>query len=372
MIRTISIRGLRGFEDFELVDLGRVNLLVGNNNCGKTSILEAIQLYASNGNPLPVLQIAGRRGETHVETPERGGSYSRRLDVSHLFRGHDINADNEIEIAAETDGGRGQFKASIVESNYAVQENLFGEALSERGFDEVESGLALRLFWSTAETEIALSLSSEGSICGREIREYVSRVRSEGEQVKCVFTGGPAVEDVVEMFESVVLTREEELVTEALRTIEPTVERLATVSSDRATDRCAERGGIVVRCEGVEGRVPIGSMGDGMWRMLGLALALVSAENGILLVDEIDTGLHFTVMEEMWKLVHRASQRLGVQVFATTHSRDAYESLAGIARACEPGSREVTIQRIDLEKNRSIVFDEREIVAAAEHGTEVR
>lgn len=58
--------------------------------------------------------------------------------------------------------------------------------------------------------------------------------------------------------------------------------------------------------------------------MLGLALAIVNARNGFLLVDEIDTGLHFSAMYDMWKLIWKTAKRLNVQVFATTHNSDCF------------------------------------------------
>jgi AAA15 family ATPase/GTPase len=58
--------------------------------------------------------------------------------------------------------------------------------------------------------------------------------------------------------------------------------------------------------------------------MLGLALAIVNAKNGVLLVDEIDTGLHYTVMSDMWKMIWKTAKRLNVQVFATTNSNDCW------------------------------------------------
>ena len=108
-----------------------------------------------------------------------------------------------------------------------------------------------------------------------------------------------------------------------------------------------------------------------MWRMLGLALALAKAKGGVLLVDEIDTGLHYSVMENMWRMVSERAAALAVQVFATTHSRDCYESLAAIL---QPGSlpSEVTIQRIDPSRGQAVRFSNDDIVAAAERGIEVR
>ena len=74
-------------------------------------------------------------------------------------------------------------------------------------------------------------------------------------------------------------------------------------------------GGVVLKLHGVPYRVPIGSAGDGMWRMLGLALALSNAKGGVLLVDEIDTGLHYSVMENMWRMISERAVVLDVQVF---------------------------------------------------------
>lgn len=116
-------------------------------------------------------------------------------------------------------------------------------------------------------------------------------------------------------------------------------------------------------------RVPIGSMGDGIWRLLGIALALVRAEGGILLVDEIDTGLHYSVLVDMWNLVFETAKRLDVQVFATTHSRDCYEALAAVA---QKGRHDISLQRIERGKPLAVAFTESEIREAAARGIEVR
>ena len=108
-----------------------------------------------------------------------------------------------------------------------------------------------------------------------------------------------------------------------------------------------------------------------MWRMLGLALALANVKGGVLLVDEIDTGLHYSVMADMWRMVSERAAALKVQVFATTHSRDCYESLAAVVQSDSP-SPEITIQRIDPSREQAIRFSDEAIVAAAERGIEVR
>lgn len=102
-----------------------------------------------------------------------------------------------------------------------------------------------------------------------------------------------------------------------------------------------------------------------------MAISITRCRGGVLLVDEIDTGLHHTVMADMWRLVLGAARDLGVQVFATTHSRDCVESLA-VACSSTPFGTPVTLQRIEAGKQRSVPYSENEILTAAERGMEVR
>lgn len=113
-------------------------------------------------------------------------------------------------------------------------------------------------------------------------------------------------------------------------------------------------------------------MGDGVWRILALTLAIVCAKGGVLLVDEIDTGLHFSTMSKMWKLIWETARKLDVQVFATTHNSDCWTSLAMIAEEEENTEDEISIQRIERDKQKAIAFTRQEIVIAAERGIEVR
>ena len=86
----------------------------------------------------------------------------------------------------------------------------------------------------------------------------------------------------------------------------------------------------VVRLSDSPERYPLKSMGDGLSRVLQMTLALVSAKDGILLVDEFENGLHWTVQPKLWQLVFRLAKRLNVQVFATTHSQDCVKAFSSV------------------------------------------
>lgn len=106
--------------------------------------------------------------------------------------------------------------------------------------------------------------------------------------------------------------------------------------------------------------------------MLTLAIVLTQCVGGMLFIDEIDTGLHYTVMADMWRLIHAASRQFDVQVFASTHSYDCVHSLATICQSTDDVSDEVSIQRIESGRSDSIPFSESEIRTAAERRIEIR
>ncbi len=129
---------------------------------------------------------------------------------------------------------------------------------------------------------------------------------------------------VGELWDGIALTNLEKEVLTALRLIAPGVEGLNLISNPTSTT--GERIPIV-KIEGIDDPLPLRSLGDGMQRMLGTALALVNAKGGLLLIDEIENGLHYSVQPDLWHLIFQVARRLNVQVFATTHSWDCIEGL---------------------------------------------
>ena len=184
-----------------------------------------------------------------------------------------------------------------------------------------------------------------------------------------VKTSGMTAAEVVRTFSKFVFTPRHDAIKKALRIVEPAMEDLALVADERVRFSRDAPGGVVLRLREVPDRVPIGSVGDGMWRMLGLALSIAAADGGVLLVDEIDTGLHYSVMADMWRMVSTVAAAGSIQVFATTHSRDCYESLAAITDSDAGG---VTIQRIERGRGQAVKLSGAAIAAAAKRGIEFR
>ncbi len=174
-------------------------------------------------------------------------------------------------------------------------------------------------------------------------------------------------EDLGMLWDEVVLTEEEPKVADALRIIEPTVDRIAF-----ARHPASAYGDFFLKLAGAPDRVPLGSMGDGLERLLGISLHLARSARGATLIDEIDTGLHHSVMVRMWRLVVETARRLDLQVFATTHSLDCVLALAELCERFPELSGEVLLHRIDRGSEAPATYAADALRVAAEQHMEVR
>ena len=374
MYSSICVRGFRCLEDFCVEGLGRVNLLVGVNNSGKTSILEGVQLLSSP-SPSALAALAIRRGESQART-EGGVGPFYAIDMSHLFAGRDLA--REVVVTADRSArGSGpgtttdevRLRVGDAKSHEAWGHDSQLSVYHDAGLQEDDNELMLRASWTAAPNDFAVPLTADGELLLRSRLLRKARDAHAGSQL--IGTNGMTAARAIALLDDIVLTENEEPVTHALRLLEPRVERVASIASERDLSRGGPVG-IFVKLRGVHERVPIGSTGDGMWRVLGLALALAKAKGGILLVDEIDTGLHYSVMAQMWRMVCEQAADLSVQVFATTHSRDCYESLAAVVKADVAPAEGVTIQRIEEHRKRAVAISGDAIGIVADRGLEIR
>lgn len=362
MYQRIQIHEYRSFEHFELESLGRVNLIVGSNGSGKTSVLEAVYLLAE-GARFSLSDIAFGRGELTLaakSSSESGRTYLQ--DIRHLFRGHEYIPGSRILLEAQNVDRSGDFVSLTI-----VREEYESGPQKGDGFPVIQ----LKSSAGSESHERELRPDAEGFVVmspgkisfnpNRDPRPGIPRLLTT-EGIMPITAAG--------LIEQLLLHPEEELLLDALRLIDDSIERIATVG-EPGRDLQSNRG-VIVKLKHTRLPVPIGSLGNGIWRLLGVVLKLIASRNSVLLIDEIDTGLHYTVMEKMWKLIFEASKQLNVQVFATTHSRDCIDALASISREGVFENSEVMIHRIEAGKSKSISYSEATIKAVAEFGNEVR
>ncbi|MDM8537865.1 AAA family ATPase, partial [Desulfobacterales bacterium HSG17] len=167
----------------------------------------------------------------------------------------------------------------------------------------------------------------------------------------------------------IVLTEKEDYVIEALRIIDKNIDRIAFIDTDTTTKKA------IVKYHNISQPSALGSMGDGIFRILRTILALVHCENGTLLIDEFENGLHWSVQVELWKIIYHLSYKLNIQIFATTHSRDTLWALQQVAlsQGYENDTRVIKLKHMPKTQNiKAVEVDINEVKQVMEQGLEIR
>jgi len=365
MISSLQIQGYRGLAQFEMSGLQRVNLLVGKNNSGKTSALEAIFLLATRGDPSTLWQVLWRRGERLSTVGDRTRERPPDLDVSHLFTGHSLHLGASFKLSAKNETPERTLTFTLTE----IKPEKDTTDATKRGIIPSRVGLEIKGY-PTPLIKI-MPLSQSGGL-DSDVLQSPRRMRRELlNEFPAQFITAESLDgsDLISLWDKVALTPNEERVVSALQALELDVQRIAPQVGGQFY---YPRGGFIVKVKNHPHPLPIGSMGDGMWRMLAMAIAIAHCKDGVLLIDEIDTGLHYTVLGNMWRLIFAAAADLNVQVFATTHSSDCIRSLAELCYEESDIADNVTLQRIEKGNPKAVPYTAEEIEIAAERRVEVR
>lgn len=363
MLDSLHIKNYRNLRDFQIDSVDRINLITGKNNTGKSTVLEAIAIYASRGDFSQIYQLLNNRGEDFLRTDRLYRSFrdtrepheikeSAVRSLSSMFTDRLVDFTGEGAISI----GNCSHTKNIALRFVKYQENqmklFFAEDENQEDYEygfEIKSG-----------TEVILVPFE------RLYRSGFSGF-SNNEKFQFVRTANIDKEMNGKLFDSIALTEKEKYVIEALKIIEPNTERIAFVDENQG-ERTA-----VIKLSDVSKVFPLRSMGDGMNRILTIILALVNSENGYLLLDEFENGLHYTVQEQLWKIIFELSKRMNVQVFATTHSNDC---ISGFERVLNDSENTVSGKLIRLDNMagtiKQVEFSSKEIEIAYNQNIEIR
>lgn len=375
MIHTLELTNYRGFEHYKLSNLARVNLLVGKNNSGKTSILEAVQLLASGGNARELGNLARRRGELISASPDPTAGQMRVYpDVTNFFHGRAF--EEGASFSLETDGELGSMTAQVVRidpgrSPIKGDDYKFHEVIVMSGMNLVSDYSNPRTPETGQRTAVPVT---EGGGISFEVPEPPGRtdhLKAANRPVLLVPENSLDRRLMGELWDRALAEGQDQEVTEAMQILDPKISNIVFQSIDPSFGR-EPRSGILVGFEGERRRYPLGSHGEGMRRLLVMALALATTKGGVLLIDEVDTGLHYSILGDVWLLIVEAAKRLNIQVFLTTHSYDCVRALAWLCQTRPDLGPEVSIQKIERKLDRSVSLDAKQIQIAIEQDIEVR
>ncbi len=368
-LESFEIRSFRAFRHLRVDRLGRVNLITGKNNVGKSCFLEALWLYTSLGSPTEIVRLLRMRDEVRFDSRRsdvgRGGQREAQqlLNVRFLFHGRSsiMEATDPIGLGP-VDSPNRLLRVSVSWATRLTLESGRSELHVLEGDD-----------YRTAEDARLVVVTTFGPQVPqvRPLEAYSRPFWSPEAPVAAsglfVPANGLDMSMIALLWDSITLSELEDDVLQALRIISPEIERVSLVA-----DPASSRERIpVVKLTGQDMPMPLRSLGEGMNRLFGVALAVVNARNGVLLIDEIESGLHYSVQTDLWRMIFALTQRLRIQVFATTHSwdcvsafQDAAPQAADAAMLIRLGKREDAIT--------ASLFDQDDLAIATRERIEVR
>jgi len=365
VLDSLGIKNFRAFKHLRIEKLGRVNLIVGKNNVGKTSVLEALLLFARRAYPALIWESLGVRDESAVLNSKKPADLGdTSADVRYLFHGRKPITD-QVEPIEISSNQRPQEMLSIATywPDIHANKNLSGLVKP----DEYDTAFMSPGIAVSIGNDVRAIYPLDGSYSVRwQTKSFEGKMR----EIPSIFVSQFGLQGnvVSKLWDNIALSSLEKEIVSALQIIAPKITQVNLIGS---RDRSAERIPIV-KDESVDTPIPLRSMGEGMSRMFGIALALVNAKDGMLLIDEVDTGLHYSVMPDLWKLIFEVAHRLNVQVFATSHSWDCIQAFQQAAE--ENTEEEGMLVRLEHRDGEvvPVMFDERKLNIAAREQIEVR
>lgn len=333
MFRSVRIQNFRQFKDLELKSLGRINLITGQNNTGKTSLLEALILLLSPTNPEIVLTVARQRG---IDTVQAEGSNAWGWIFNDLVASEVITIESVDDTANTT---KLQIKSS---RGLRLPTAKPRPGTRPPGTSEpvlTTSGLPLPSLVFEYEDSWGqhgmsrIRLDDDGS----SIEHAAGRINDRPSFF--LANRPPRSSFDAQTYSRVVQANQEREVLDALRLIDPRLRRLQILDTGTGANVYADFG---------DGNLlPLNVAGQGFGRALTLVSSIIEMATGVVLIDEIEDGLHYSVLPAVWKAIITAAQTHDVQLFATTHSYECIQAAVAASSDLDDGLAMFRLARVD-------------------------
>ncbi len=326
-LKNIAIEAFRGISNLTVTDLSQINLIVGDNNCGKTSILEAIQLLRSPEDINNAFRVSRIRdtysGFSKMPIFDSFVNMMQGNSEKHLLISCDCQEDNIglfADFCKRSISISGAIKQVMFDANELRQKDRFAYReymapdLEGGEIDEFEGALVTEQSSFEKSTDI-IKVNRFTNVTGRAINS------NKPGSIKIVYLS-PISHVAGNTFDKIIRNEKyKEICIQMLKMFDENIEDLLLLrieSSYKTVEYVKNR---------INGLMPLSTYGDGIKKVLAIANAIAQSSNGILLIDEIETAIHSKYYDDIFKFIIKASTQYNVQLFITTHSIEAVDGL---------------------------------------------
>ena len=296
--KNIEIRNFRGIDHLEIDDFSRVNVFLGQNSSGKSSVLECLLLVMGMSNPDLPQNVNSIRSR----------SFSSFADLGYLFHNYDLKV--KPEIAAELFDKR---HLSLDLTYVFDEKSQIGSQNGQIPTSENKTFLNTLKILFDVETgqqknsyECSLTVNQQGFVANKKLSEGYLEKNSVAFLSSDLAAGNPA-NDLVELARR----RLKDTVTERLKHFDSRITTLEILNNVA-----------YIGLEGIDQLLTVNMQGDGLRRYLNIVAASANPMNNILLIDEIENGLHYSAYKRLWEAIFALATTTNKQVFVTTHSKE--------------------------------------------------
>jgi hypothetical protein len=364
MYTQFSIDNFRGIPSLTLERLARVNLLVGANSVGKTTVLEAIWLLRGAGNPELPLNIALQRSGKPVFAPAPENHWLT------LFP----NFDTDLEIFLTGGMSDGTVESLRLRGAPGLQIGRYPNSRSDAA-QSGEPGASGRI--STTEPPrytFQMRYSDGGgneTISAFDVIKDAARIspnpQSTRPAVLLSTRNSPDASEIAALFSSSQDRGRLHEIVEGVRILDPAIDELSLGFSLQEN-----RPILYMHKEGIERRLPFDITGGGGRRILEMLISILSEDAVPVMIDEFENGIFYGNLEGVWRAIDHASQLSGCQMFITTHSLECIHAAVDAFQFDHP--EDLRIFRLESRDGniRVVDYDFEVALAAAEANLEIR
>ena len=302
MFKNIKIERFRGIKYADIKDFKQVNLFFGDNNCGKSTLLEALFSLTGQSNPLIPTQLNNIRGYRKVGREDMDINFYKFDSSKPIILSSIGKEDRELEIT------------TFESSSKTIDINNINTISSTSGENFHGFKLKYKLNGKSFNSEIVISdnLTKQDNPKIAVDSRYKETLYAEYLPANYNFASS------LQGLSNIINNKEEHVIVSALRMFDNRIKDFQINVDDIRVDI------------GWDKRVPINIMGDGTRKLLVIIAAIYSCANGIVFIDEIDNGFHYSRLSPLWLMIDALAKRVNCQVFATTHNIDSIKSFASI------------------------------------------
>ena len=350
--KNIEISNFRGIDYLKIDDFSRVNVFLGQNGSGKSTVLEAIILALGMSNP----DMPQAVNSVRARKP-----FSNFIDLKYLFHNLDTNTPPEI-IMEQTDGIIRQLKLGLtyVFDELAEPKN---EPVQQTGIVKYVNTLEMHfdLISSMSQKNYMswLRVNPAGVVVNKKAADgYMENLR--GWLISADLMSNNLVNDLTELFKR----NQKDVVLNLLKLFDAQITGIEILNDD-----------VYIGFEGMSEMLPSRMTGDGLRRYLNIVASAANSMNTIIMLDEIDNGLHYSAYKKLWEAIFALATTTNKQVFVTTHSKETLFRLSQMLEehpAYQQELRLYTLEKTKLKGFQAYKYTYEGLSGACENDIEIR